>query len=160
MLRWWRGLASRERYVLAGGAAVAAAILLYALLAPLYDAVAAARERIALKQDDLRWLEAAAPQLLASGAPAAERATRDNALVVVDRAARESGLGGHVQRVEPVGNGQLQATLSDAPFNATVAWLARLRQQHGVRVASISISAARSGPGLVNATVQLRLSDR
>jgi general secretion pathway protein M len=155
-MQWWNNLAARERWFVSLGGAAALLILLYAVLAPLNDRVSTARERLAQKNSDLRWIEANAAQLQAAGPGNIQAATRENALVLIDRAARESGLGSALSSLEPAGDGAMRANLSAAPFDAMVAWLARLRQQHGVSVAGASVTA-NAAPGLVNATVQLRL---
>jgi general secretion pathway protein M len=160
LLEFWRAREPRERLILGLGGFAAAAILLFALLAPLFSRVSAAEARLQRKQEDLAWLEAAAPQVLAAGpGAAATPATADNALVIVDRVARESGLGSAVSKVEPAGAGQFQATLREAPFDNVIAWLARLRQQHGISVAGLSINPA-AAPGLVNASVQFQIGAR
>jgi type II secretory pathway component PulM len=44
--------------------------------------------------------------------------------------------------------------LEKAPFDALIAWLARLAQQNGVSVDSANIEKA-GGPGIVNAAIVL-----
>ena len=79
----------------------------------------------------------------------------DRSSVVVDRAAREAGLGESLTSSEPSGAGGLRVRLEKAPFDIMVGWLARLADQHGVRVESATIDSA-SEPGLVNAALVLR----
>lgn len=160
MMRWWQQLAMRERLFVGVGAVLAGAILLYAALAPLQSQVDAAQKRLARKQADLRWLEESAPQIIAAGPGAgAVPATSDNALVLIDRAARESGLGSALSAVEPSGKGQLQARLTSVAFDSMVAWLARLRQQHAISIAGLTVNPTTT-PGVVNAQVQLQLAAR
>jgi type II secretory pathway component PulM len=158
MRRWWQQLATRERLFVGCGALLAVAILLYASLAPLYSRIDASQLRLARKQADLRWIEASAPQIIAAGPGAgAVPGTRENALVLVDRAARESGLGNALSAIEPSGKDQLQARLSSVAFDSMVAWLARLRQQHAIGIAGLTVSPT-AAPGVVNAQVQLQLA--
>ncbi len=159
LLTWWRSRELREQRVLAIGALLAAAILIFALLAPLATRVNAAEQRLARKQDDLRWLESAAPQVMASGPGITTPVTADNALVIIDRIARETGLGNSVSQVSPAGKNQYQASLREAPFDNVVAWLARMRQQHGITTVGLSINPA-APPGTVNAAVQLQIAAR
>jgi general secretion pathway protein M len=159
MIAWWHSREPRERMILALGAAAALAILLFALLGPWFGRLGKAEQRLLSKQEDLRWLEASAPQVMSAGPGIAEPATPDNALVIVDRVARESGLANAVSQVQPTGKGQFQASLREAAFDNVVAWLARLRQQHGIAVVGISVSAS-SKPGVVNASVQLKVPAR
>ena len=72
----------------------------------------------------------------------------------MDRSARESGLGSALSGSEPGGPGTLSVRLEKAPFDALIAWLARLAQQNGVAVDSATIEKA-GAPGLVNAAIVL-----
>jgi type II secretory pathway component PulM len=56
---------------------------------------------------------------------------------------------------EPTGDGGLRIRMDRAPFDGLVAWLARISQQHGVRVQSAEIEAAGEA-GLVNAGLVLK----
>jgi type II secretory pathway component PulM len=49
----------------------------------------------------------------------------------------------------------LRVRMERAPFDGLVAWLARISQQHGVRVESAEIEQA-GEPGLVNASLVLK----
>ena len=57
---------------------------------------------------------------------------------------------------EPSGAGGLQVRLEKAPFDAVVAWLARLSEQEGIRVDSATIDNA-GQPGIINAGVVLHV---
>ena len=76
-------------------------------------------------------------------------------MVLIDTSARESGLGKSLSSSQPTGDGGVRLRLDHAPFDGIVAWLARLSQQHGVRVESAEVEAA-GEPGLVNAGLVLR----
>src|SRR3977135_343078 len=82
----------RERRLVLGGLALAAAILIFGVLIPLDRSVAHAHDRLARKRAALTWMQGVAPELAASApAPAA---TGESLLVIIDRSARESGLAG------------------------------------------------------------------
>lgn len=152
--RWYENLAERERrFVLIGGIG-AAVLLLAGIILPLNRNIAQARQRITTKQVDLAFIQSAIPQL-ASAAPAGGGATRDSLVVLVDSSARESGLGKSISSSQPTGDGGLRIRLDRAAFDGLVAWLARLSQQHGVRIESAEIEAA-GEPGLVNAGLVLK----
>ena len=76
-------------------------------------------------------------------------------MVLIDSSARESGLGKSLSSSQPTGDKGLRIRLDNAPFDALVAWLARLSQQHGVRVESAEIESAGEA-GLVNAGLVLK----
>jgi type II secretory pathway component PulM len=147
-------LNERERRMVLIGGGVAAVLLLLGIILPLDRSVSRAHDRVGHKQADLAWMRGVAPQLAGSGPAVAEPATQDSLLVVVDRSARDAGLGSSLTSSEPSGPGGLRVRLDKAPFDILVGWLARLADQHGIRVESASIDS--SGPGLVSAAVVLR----
>jgi general secretion pathway protein M len=152
--QWYRGLAGRERqFVTIGGCAALAIILLMGVL-PLTRSAAALEERVAAKRADLAWMRSVAPVLANAGPAPDSQATQESLVVTVDRTAREANLGESLARSEPAGNGGQRVQFERAPFDVLVAWLARLRQQHGIRVVSATIERS-SEPGLVSATVEL-----
>ncbi|HXZ59671.1 MAG TPA: type II secretion system protein M [Steroidobacteraceae bacterium] len=150
--RWFAALAERERRIVTVGAALAPVLLILGVLLPLDRSVAQAHERLLKKRSDLAWMQGVAPELAASPQPPS--AAGESLLVIVDRSARESGLAGTLAGSEPAGPGGLSLRLQKAPFDALIAWLARLAQQNGIRVDSATIDSA-GAPGLVNAAVLL-----
>ena len=148
-------LNERERRMVIIGGAVAAALLLIAVILPLDRSVSRAQERVARKQADLAWMRSVAPQLAGAGPVAARPATQESLLVVVDRAAREAGLGDSLTSSEPSGAGGLRVRLDKAPFDILVGWLGRLADQHGISVESASVDSS-GQPGLVSAAIVLR----
>ena len=145
-------LSPRERRMVLAGGALALALLIFGVLLPLDRGVAHAQQRVAKKHADLAWMQSVAPEIAASAPPPAP--TGESLLVVVDRSARESGLASSLAGSEPGAPGSLSVRLEKAPFDALVAWLARLSQQNGVTVDSATIERA-GGPGLVNAAIVL-----
>lgn len=156
MDEWLQRLSPRERRTVTIGAVVALLILIAAIVLPLDRAVARAAERVERKRADLAWIRSVAPELAAAGPVVARSGPQQESLVVlIDRAARESGLGESLTSSQPSGDGALRVRLERAPFDSMVAWLARLAQQHGVQVELATVDGA-DEPGLVTATVTLR----
>ncbi len=156
MNEWYVRLSERERRMVALGAAAVVAILLIGVFLPLHRNVTRTAERVERKRADLKWIEDTAPELAGAGGAARPVAptSQESLVVVIDRSARESGLASALTGTQPSGNGALQVRLEKAPFDAMVAWLARLADQNAIRVESATIDAA--GPGLVNAGLVLR----
>lgn len=153
--QWLDGLAARERnLVYVAAALLVLAILYFAVVLPVTSAARHREARIAQKTGDLAWMQQVAPQVMAAAAAGNGTASNESLVVLVDRTARESGIGGSIRDQSPAGQNGLQMRLEAAPFDALVAWLASLQQQHGVRVDAALIGAA-SGPGLVNASLTL-----
>ncbi len=145
-------MSPRELRILQIGAALGVALLLFGVIVPLNSSVSHAHQRIGKKQQDLVWMRSVAPELAAAGPPPAARG--ESLLVIVDRSARESGLGSSLAGSEPSGPDGLSVRLEKASFDALVGWLVRLSQQNGIRVDSASIDTS-GAPGMVNASIVL-----
>ena len=155
MRAWYENLSERDRRVVSIGGVVVLIIGLLAIILPLNTQVSLARKRITTKQGDLAFIQSVAPQVAAAGPGAAGAANAESLVVLIDSSARESGLGKALSSSQPTGDRGLRIRLDKAPFDALVAWLARLSQQHGVRVESAEIESA-GEVGLVNAGLVLK----
>ena len=152
--QWYGGLEERERRFVTIGAIAAVVLVLAGVILPLNSSIARTRQRVAAKQVDLAFIQSAGPQIAAAG-PSAGAATGESLVVLIDSSARESGLGKSLTSSQPTGDGGLRIRLDHAPFDGIVAWLARLSQQHGVRVESAEIETA-GETGMVNAGFVLK----
>ena len=146
-------LAPREQQMVKYGAIALVAILIFGVLMPLDSSVTKARTRISKKQEDLVWMKGVAP-FLAAQAPA-RNSNGESLIVIVDRSARESGLGSSLAGTDPSGAGGIQVRLEKAPFDAVIGWLSRLSQQNGIGVDGATIDGA-GAPGVVNAAIVLK----
>jgi len=155
MRTWYANLAERERRVVTLGAAAGVVLVLLAIILPLNRNIAQARQRITTKQGDLAFIQEATPQLTAAGPGTGEAATGESLVVLIDTSARESGIGKSLSSSQATADKGLRIRLENVPFDALVAWLARLTQSHGVRVETAEIEAA-GEPGLVNAGLFLK----
>ena len=155
MRAWFENLSERDRRVVTIGGAVVAVLALLAIILPLNTQISLARKRITTKQGDLAFIQSVAPQVAAAGPGVAGAANAESLVVLIDSSARESGLGKSLSSSQPTGDKGLRIRLDKAPFDALVAWLARLSQQHGVRVESAEIESA-GEVGLVNAGLVLK----
>ena len=147
-------LQPRERRVALSGALAAVLLIILAIVLPLQRSVAAAEQRVERKRDDLQWLRSIAPQL-AGLQSAATPQLHESLVVLVDRTARESGLGKSLAGSQPSGDGGLNVRLDQTQFDALIAWLSQLRERYGVRVDSATIDAGKDS-GNVTATLVLR----
>jgi type II secretory pathway component PulM len=146
-------LSERDRRMLLIGSVMIAVLLVYVII-QLDSNVSKAHKRISKKVEDLAWIQTAAPELMQS--PVVGVSSGESLLVIVDRSARESGLGGSLAGSEPSGPGALSVRLQKASFDQLVTWLGRLAQQNGIRVDSASIDSA-GEPGVVNAAIVLHM---
>jgi general secretion pathway protein M len=151
---WLDSLSARERnLVYAAGALVSVALLYLVLVLPVQTSGNRMASRVGQKTADLAWMRAQAPQAMAA-AGAARSGGGESLVVLVDRTAREAGLGTSLRDQSPDGNSGLRLRIEGASFDTLVTWLASLQQQHGVSIEAASIDAA--APGLVNATLSLK----
>ena len=155
MRAWYEKLAERERRMVLGGAIAAAVLLLLAIVLPLNRNITQSRQRVTTKQGDLAFIQKAAPQLAAAGPGSGTAATGESLVVLIDSSARESGLGKSLSSSQPTADKGLRIRLDHVPFDALVAWLARLAQSHGVSVESAEIESA-GEVGFVNAGLVLK----
>jgi type II secretory pathway component PulM len=155
MRAWFDNLAERERRMVLFGGIAGCIILLLAIVLPLNRNIAQAKQRVTLKQDDLSFIQAAAPQLASAGPGAANIATAENLVVIIDSSAREGGLGKSLASTQPTGEKSLRVRFDRAPFDGLMAWLARISQNYGVSVVSAEIESA-GEPGMVNAGLVLK----
>lgn len=146
-------LSERDRRMLLIGSVIAVLLLVY-IVVQLDSSVSSAHKRIKKKQEDLAWIQTAGPEIQAAGPIATTNG--ESLLVIVDRSARESGLGTALAGSEPAGPGGLSVRLQKASFDTLVMWLSRLSQQNGIRVDSASIDNA-GAPGIVNAAIVLHM---
>jgi general secretion pathway protein M len=147
-------LAPRERRLvyLAGGL-VAVAAIYFIIVMPIQAYSSRAASRVAQKAADLAWMQQAAPQVMAAAATGGG-GSGESLVVLVDRTAREAGLGAAVRDQSPNGDNGLRLRLEGAQFDVLMAWLVNLQQQYGVTVDSANVDAA-TAPGLVNASLTL-----
>jgi len=155
MRAWYARLSERERRIVLFGSIGGVVLLLLAVVLPLNRNIAQARQRVASKQADLAFIQNAAPQLAAAGPGIGSAATGESLVVLIDSSARESGLGKSLSSSQPTPDKGLRIRLDHVPFDALVAWLARLSQSHGVRVESAEIESA-GEVGFVNAGLVLK----
>jgi type II secretory pathway component PulM len=153
---WYSRQSEKDQRVLRWGGFAALAIVLAMVLLPLQRNLSQSRARVAQQQADLAWMRQMAPALAAAGpGPATAGSPQGESLVVlIDRSARESGLGQALTGSVPSGNGAMTVRMENADFNLLIGWMSRLVAQHDLRVETASITGTGS-PGVVNASVQL-----
>lgn len=152
--QWLDGLAPRERnLVYLAAMLLGIAVVYFAVVLPVTSAAKQRAARIEQKNNDLVWMRQVAPQVMAAAA-AGTAGNNESLVVLVDRTAREAGIGSAIRDQSPAGDTGLQLRLEGASFDVLVAWLASLQQQYGVRVDAAMIGSA-NAPGLVNASLTL-----
>ncbi|HEY5807477.1 MAG TPA: type II secretion system protein M [Povalibacter sp.] len=153
---WFRSLQPRERVIVAAGAVIVVFVAIYFGLAPFYKSLHLRAERVERKQSDLAWIRSVAPevQALGAGRPIGTGPTGESLVVLVDRTARECGLGTSLTGQTPNGENGIRVRLEDASFDVLVKCLGNLQQTQSIGIESASFD--RTGkPGMVNANLIL-----
>lgn len=151
---WLDNLQERERrlvYVAAGLGGIA--LLYLVLVLPFQAATHRAAQRVEKKQTDLAWMREVAPRAASAAGTSGAAASGESLVVLVDRTAREAGLGNSLRDQSPDRNKALRLRLEGVQFDAMVTWLASLQTQHGVSIEAAAVDGV--GPGLVNASLTL-----
>lgn len=157
MREWFDSLAPRERMVVIAGGVLTILLLFWGLvLQPLSASVADRTASIEDKRNQLNWMLGAAAELKASGSVVQDPGSGDQLLVVIDRTARQAGLGKALTRNQPVGEDAIRVRLEAAPFDAITGWLQQLHTSYGLAMDQASFERG-SAAGTVTASLILRL---
>ncbi|HEY6645466.1 type II secretion system protein GspM [Povalibacter sp.] len=154
---WFRTLKPRERAVVLGGGVIVVVVALYTLaLAPFYKTLHERSERVQHMEADLTWMRSVAGEVQALGANQLVSAgpSDESLVVLIDRTARECGIGSSLTGQTPNGDSGIRVRLEAAPFNALVKCVGNLQQVHAISIEQATFDKA-SRPGLVNASLVL-----
>ncbi|HUP92052.1 MAG TPA: type II secretion system protein GspM [Solimonas sp.] len=152
---WFAQLAQRERWMVAAGAVVVIAAILFA---GVWEPLAKADRTRAEALDAARATAARIEELASlakrgqSGAGAANRSM--SLLSAVDQASKSGTLPKPPARIQPEGEKEIRVWLEDVPFEGVVRWLAELETRYGIAAQNAEIERE-SAPGLVNARLTL-----
>lgn len=152
---WYAGLAPRERAVVLYGGIAALLIVVGGGLLSLHQKVERTRERVAQKQRDLAFVQAATAEIIAAGPIRPAGASNEPLVVLADRATRQAGMVEALSASEAGPDGSLRSSFRAVSFDALAGMVASLNAQAGVTVQSAEIEST-GEPGKVNATVVLR----
>lgn len=158
MKAWYQSLNAREQRIVLFGAIALAIMLFYGLIwDPLSGGVQRLEADTRARSETLAWMEqssAEVKRLRGAGGQARQQRGGESLLTLVDRSAREGGLGGALQRVQPEQEGTVRIWLEAAAFDDMMHWLAQLERQNGVAVKSATVESA-AASGRVSARLEL-----
>jgi len=155
MKDYWRNLQAREqRTLLIGGVAVLMLLIYSLVIDPFTQGLSRLEQGVAENRALLAWMEQAAQQVKTlRGSSAVQQAGGGSLLSLIDRSAKQNGLGGALKQVKPEGEG-VRLRFEQAGFDDMVRWLGRLGAEQGVGVTTLTLERLPSS-GQVNATVVL-----
>jgi type II secretory pathway component PulM len=151
---WFQALQPRERIMVSSGAVLVVLAVIFVGLSPFYKSVRVLSERVERKQGDLAWIRSVTPELQALGQNVTASPSDESLVVLIDRTARECGLGTSLTGQTPNGVNGIRVRLESAAFDVLVKCLGTLQQVHAVSIESASFDRTPK-PGLVNANLVL-----
>lgn len=156
MKAWWESLASRERALLSGSAAVVLALLGYLLAwEPFQASHRRLQNNVAAQRADLVWMRQAAQEIQRLSGAAPRNNDGRSLLTLVDQTARAAGLGAALKQITPQGDDKLSARLDAVEFDKLLPWLGVLEREHPIVLIHLSVDRTET-TGLVNARVILQ----
>ncbi len=153
---WFATLQPRERIAVSVAGALVALMVVYVFgLAPFYRSVNTLEASVTTRKADLAWIRSNSPEVQALVMSQPQLAPSGESLVLlVDRTAREAGLGGSLTNQTPTGATGIKVNLQDAAFDTLMVWLSGLQLTQGITIESATINRA-AQPGLVNVSLEL-----
>lgn len=156
MKQYWMSLQPRERYILMAGGGIVLLLLIYLLLVePFVLGLRDLDKRVAVQQEELAWMRAAAAEVqrLRAGGAGHQRADSGQSLLsLIDSSAKAQGLGKALKQLSPMGE-KVRVRLELAPFDTLLRWFGSL-ESSGVGVDTLTVERLEA-EGMVNATVVL-----
>jgi len=158
MKEWWHNLQPREQWVLMGGAAVLALLMLYSLvLDPYQKEMARLHQSVSAKRLDLHAMQQAAAEIatLRGSGAGGQLPAGQSIMGVVDSSAKQFSVGGGIKRVQPEGDHTVKVWAEQIPFDDLIRWLDELQKKYGIATYAITIERQETN-GLVNVHMELR----
>jgi type II secretory pathway component PulM len=151
--QFWSERELRERIVLAAGAVLACAALLYVLIGPASSSITQLRRSLPVARAQSAQLQALLSEVRGlKSRPAVAGAKAADAPAAIQQSLTAAGL--KALRVVPLSNGALQLTFANVPYAAWSVWLATTERELGMRAIAVTVKATAT-PG--NADVDLAL---
>ena len=158
MRDWFESLGAREKVFVGTGAIIVVLSLVYGLAwAPLDRGHAQAATNVDVWQRSLaqlRPLKGIVQNAAATGRPTASP-VQQSPIIIVDQTLRSRGLERYRRRSQPTATNGIRIEFENVAFDELVLWLGDLADQYGMHVQAGSLSAGRSGPGRITASLTL-----
>ncbi|MFP3873936.1 MAG: type II secretion system protein GspM [Thiohalophilus sp.] len=154
---WWQARNIRERWILAIGGTLTVIVFAYVgLWEPLVKQRTTLEQELVELRETHAWMKQAAATIRdRSDQSGTLPATDDRSLIgLVDRSARNAGLGDQLNRVQPRGDHGVQIWFEQVAFDRLIIWIDELERSSGTRVSAMQVEATATG-GLVDARLNL-----
>lgn len=153
----YMALSSRERWILAVGAAAVLLTLVYLLLwEPMVKAHEHRAQSLANARAVAQQLEAIAPLAQrARGTQGVAQTGRNLSLIAaIDQSIKQASPGKAPSRMQPEGEDEVRVWFEDVPFDTLTTWLGMLQKTYGIRVQTLDVER-KSTVGVVDARLSL-----
>jgi len=155
--RWFMSLEKRERRILAGGAVILLAVVIYGgILQPYVNSKAALEAHVSEQRNLLAWMGPATTRLKALGGNRPAPMAPGSLLSTVNHEASNAGLGNALRQVQQQNDGSVRVQLEGASFDTLLHWLGQLHQRYGITISEMNVQSGDS-TGLVNANLSLKV---
>lgn len=154
---WFQGLEPRERWMVSVcGVLVGATVLYLLVIEPYLTHRQQLTSEVAQKRELLAWMQDAKAEIRALESQGRETSagSGESLFSVVDRTAKEAGLGNSLRQITPDGDSAVRVRLDTARFDYMLQWLGQLEQAHGVSVTRVTFDRT-SESGRVNVSLTL-----
>lgn len=158
MKAWFMSLSLREKYMVQAASTVVLIFMFYLLIwQPISSSYERNKKNVANAVETIAWMKSAAlqvKQLRGSGELGDHPQGKQFVLGMIDKTAKNAGLGGVLKRVQPEGETGVRVWFENAAFDELIKWLATLQSEHGLIVNEINVDKTESN-GRVNVRVFL-----
>lgn len=155
--RWFMSLQQRERRILAAGAVILLAVVIYGgILQPYANSKVALATHVAEQRTLLAWMGPATARLKALGGNRPAPLAPGSLLATVNHEASSAGLGNSLRQVQQQNDGSVRVQLEGASFDAVLRWLGQLHQRYGITITEMSVQSSDTA-GQVTANLSLKV---
>jgi general secretion pathway protein M len=152
--QFWSERESREQAMLATGAFLVGAVLLYLMIEPAFSAIGKLQRSLPNARDQSAQLEALLSEVRAlKSRPAVAGASGADTPAAIEQSLAAAGL--KAARVVPLADGALQLTFANVPYAAWSVWLASAERELGMHAIAVTVKATATA-GNVDVDLALR----
>ena len=148
---FWVKLSERERWMLIAGGLIFILYLVYVFaVAPLSRAVDKHVADVREKQQLLVWMEQVRSKARLHKAP--EHLDKAKLLGAFSTSLSQTPLHTFTHQLQQTGEGELQLSFEEVPYNACISWLFSLRNKYAFSIKQLSFKQTKTA-GVVNAVI-------
>lgn len=140
-IAWLDSLNPRERRLVIGGGIFLGVFILYQVTwAPFSSGVEKMQSKVNKQQQDLIWMQQASEEVrgLKGGSGNTQRSHSGSLLGLIEKTARQKGLGSAIRKVQPEGQNGVRVWMDKAAFDTVMSWLDELQVKQGISITNFT----------------------